>query len=92
MGDATSQSDSTVEVLSMQELFPLHDFGSWPEAFTASREQIYGDDRATPVTPPRPIGSGHPVASRLGGHPAQATAIATRCCATLKYMIETRQL
>ena len=54
MGDATSQSDSTVEVLSMQELFLLHDFGSWPEAFTASREQIYGDDRATPVTPPGP--------------------------------------
>ena len=52
MGDATSQSDSTVEVLSMQELFPLHDFGSWPEAFTASREQIYYDDRAAPVTPP----------------------------------------
>ena len=29
--------------LSMRELFPPHDFGTWPKGFTASREQIYGD-------------------------------------------------
>lgn len=29
--------------LSIEELFPPHDFGSVPSGFTASREQIYGD-------------------------------------------------
>jgi hypothetical protein len=24
--------------------FPSHDVGPWPEGFTASREEIYGDD------------------------------------------------
>ena len=32
------------EVLSIEDIFPPHDFGSWPEGFTASREQIYGED------------------------------------------------
>ena len=43
-GDATLPSDGGVNALSMQELFPPHDFGTWPEGFDASREQIYGDD------------------------------------------------
>ena len=28
---------------SMRELFPPHDFGTWPDGFAANREQIYGD-------------------------------------------------
>lgn len=38
-----SPSDSTAQPISMRELFPPHDFGTWPEGFVASREQIYGD-------------------------------------------------
>ena len=30
--------------LSIEELFPPHGFGSRPGKFTASREQIYGDE------------------------------------------------
>lgn len=40
---AALPSDSTVQALSMGELFPPHDFGIWPEGFAASRERIYGD-------------------------------------------------
>lgn len=40
--DAAPASDSA-PALSMRELFPPHDFGTWPEGFAASREQIYGD-------------------------------------------------
>ena len=28
---------------SIEEIFPLHDFGNWPDGFTASRDQVYGD-------------------------------------------------
>ena len=28
---------------SIEEIFPPHDFGNWPDGFTASRDQIYGD-------------------------------------------------
>ena len=41
--DAASPNDSAPQTLSMLELFPPHDFGSWPEGFTASREHICGD-------------------------------------------------
>lgn len=41
--DATAQPQSGRD-LSMQELFRPHDFGNWPEGFSASREQIYGED------------------------------------------------
>ena len=30
--------------LSIDEIFPPHDFGAWPEGFSASREQICGED------------------------------------------------
>ena len=30
--------------LSIEEVFPPHDFGAWPEGFTMSREQLYGDE------------------------------------------------
>ena len=32
------------QALSMEEILPPHDFGAWPEGFTANREQIYGED------------------------------------------------
>ena len=31
-------------VLAMDEVFPPHDFGPWPEGFSTSREQLYGDE------------------------------------------------
>ena len=40
---ATVPTDSTAQALSMQELFPPHDFGTWPKGFAASREQMYGN-------------------------------------------------
>ena len=43
VADATTQPQGGRD-LSMQELFPPHDFGNWPEGFSASREQIYGED------------------------------------------------
>lgn len=43
VADATAQPQGGRD-LSMQELFPPHDFGNWPEGFSASREQIYGED------------------------------------------------
>ena len=30
--------------LTLDEIFPPHDFGAWPEGFTMSREQLYGDE------------------------------------------------
>ena len=27
----------------IEEIFPPHDFGNWPDGFTASRDQVYGD-------------------------------------------------
>lgn len=42
--EATSPSDSPAQAFSLPELFPPHDFGTWPEGFVASREQIYGAD------------------------------------------------
>ena len=44
MADATLPNDGAAETLPMDELFPPHDFGAWPDGFVASREQIYGDD------------------------------------------------
>jgi hypothetical protein len=35
--------DSVPSSTSMDD-FPSHDVGYWPEGFTASREQIYGED------------------------------------------------
>ena len=29
--------------LSIEEIFPPHDFGNWPDGFTARRDQLYGD-------------------------------------------------
>jgi hypothetical protein len=29
---------------SLTAKWPVHDLGPWPEGFTASREQLYGDD------------------------------------------------
>ena len=43
MEDAALPSDSAAQALSMRELFPPHDFGTWPEGFVASREHIYDD-------------------------------------------------
>ena len=43
--DTAPASDSAAPALSMRELFPPHDFGTWPEGFAASREQIYGDQK-----------------------------------------------
>ena len=40
---APSPSDDAARTLSLGELFPPHDFGTWPEGFGASREHIYGD-------------------------------------------------
>ena len=40
---ATVPTDSTAQALSMRELFPPHDFGTWPKGFAASREQMYGN-------------------------------------------------
>lgn len=40
--DAKSANDGAVRKL-VRELFPSHDFGDWPESFTASREQMVGD-------------------------------------------------
>ena len=31
-------------VLAMDEIFPPHEFGPWPEGFSLSREQLYGDE------------------------------------------------
>ena len=42
--EAKSPSDSPAQALSLPELFPPHDFGTWPAGFAASREQIYGGD------------------------------------------------
>lgn len=44
MADAMLPNDGAAETLSMDELFPPHDFGAWPDGFVASREEIYGDD------------------------------------------------
>lgn len=41
--DAALASDGAAPAPSMRQLFPPHDFGTWPEGFAASREQIYGD-------------------------------------------------
>lgn len=38
--DAKSANDGGKFV---RELFPPHDFGDWPGSFTASREQMVGD-------------------------------------------------
>lgn len=40
---AVAPTDSAAQALSMRELFPPHDFGTWPKGFAASREQIYGN-------------------------------------------------
>lgn len=42
--DAAAPRQGVDRDLSIQELFPPHDFGNWPEGFSASREQIYGED------------------------------------------------
>ena len=31
-------------VLAIDEIFPPHDFGPWPEGLSMSREQLYGDE------------------------------------------------
>ncbi len=31
------------QALSIEEIFPPHDFGAWPEGFSANREHIYGE-------------------------------------------------
>ena len=31
-------------VLTIDKIFPPHDFGPWPESFSASRQQLYGDE------------------------------------------------
>ncbi len=41
--DAAASKDGQ-QPLSIEEIFPPHDFGAWPEGFSASREQIYGED------------------------------------------------
>lgn len=43
IGDTTLPGHSTAKTLPMRELFPPHNFGTWPDGFTASREQIYGE-------------------------------------------------
>ena len=30
--------------LTIDEIFPPHDFGAWPEGFAMGREQLYGDE------------------------------------------------
>ena len=35
--------ENIASALSVRELFPPHDFGTWPDGFTANREQIYGE-------------------------------------------------
>lgn len=44
VADAAAPRQSVGRDISIQELFPPHDFGNWPEGFSASREQIYGED------------------------------------------------
>ena len=44
-GAATAPSgEHRQRVLAMDEVFPSHDFGPWPEGFSTSREQLYGDE------------------------------------------------
>ena len=44
-GAATAPSGERGQrVLAMDEVFPPHDFGPWPEGFSTSREQLYGDE------------------------------------------------
>lgn len=31
-------------MLTIDEIFPPHDFGPWPKGFSMSREQLYGDE------------------------------------------------
>ena len=40
----TASAGSGQRALSIEEIFPPHDFGTWPNGFSASREQIYGED------------------------------------------------
>ena len=42
--DAAASDQGDQRALLIEEIFPPHDFGTWPEGFTASREQIYGED------------------------------------------------
>ena len=44
IAEARAPREGAAEALSLRELFPPHDFGTWPEGFAASRGQIYGDD------------------------------------------------
>ena len=44
-GAATAPSGERGQrALAMDEVFPPHDFGPWPEGFSTSREQLYGDE------------------------------------------------
>ena len=51
VAEDAATSNRGQQALAIEEIFPPHDFGSWPEGFAASREQIYGDDGAMP--PPK---------------------------------------
>ena len=40
----TTPSAERAAVLTIDEIFPPHDFGAWPEGFAMGREQLYGDE------------------------------------------------
>ena len=39
----TSSGTGQAVMPSIEEIFPPHDFGNWPDGFTARRDQLYGD-------------------------------------------------
>ena len=44
-GDTTgTATDAEPVPVSIDDIFPPHDFGPWPEGFRCSREEIYDDD------------------------------------------------
>ena len=42
--EAASSAEHGQRALAIEEVFPPHDFGPWPEGFSTSREQLYGDE------------------------------------------------